>query len=216
MVGAIPHKLDNFFSQFKQYSYRKHETLLHPDDVPSGIYCIKKGYVRLFVTSISGEELTLLILGAGDFFPARWAITNDSIDYTVETMTPTELWKVSKDQFLEFIKNDPEVLHEFNKRMLLRLGGHHKRMEYLAFGNAYSKVASIIVMCAERFGKVDGKTVTIQLPLTHRDIASLVGMTRETTSLEIKKLEDKKIISHKKHVLVIHDMEKLKKESLLS
>lgn len=215
MNSPLPHKLDQFFATSKLYSYRKHETILHPDDIPSGIYCIKKGYVRLFVTSNSGEELTLLILGTGDFFPARWAITDDSIDYTVETMTQSEMWKVTKDAFLNFIKNDPEVLHEFNKRMLLRLGGHHKRMEYLAFGNAYSKVASILLMCGERFGTRQGKTVTIDLPLTHRDIASLVGMTRETTSIEIKKLEDKNIISHKKHVLVINDMNKLKKESLL-
>jgi len=89
------------------------------------------------------------------------------------------------------------------------------RMEYLVFGNAYAKVASIIIICAERFGRKRGKKIVIQVPLTHNDIANLVGITRETASLELKKLENKGLIDYERHLLLVKNLKGLREESLL-
>jgi len=58
--------------------------------------------------------------------------------------------------------------------------------------------------------------ILIHIPLTHRDIAMLVGMTRETVSIEIKKLERKGIIEYKGRSIFVKDLRKLKEGSLFS
>jgi CRP-like cAMP-binding protein len=85
--------------------------------------------------------------------------------------------------------------------------------QYLVQGTAYSKVASILVSLANNYGTKKGDKVTINFATTHRVLASLTGIARETTSLQILKLKDKGIIQTKGSHFVINDIEELKKET---
>lgn len=208
-------KLNSFFSRFKKYHYEKGETILRAGDNPQGVYFVDKGYIRDYSVSKDGEELTLIIFKPGDFFPISWVFNNSPNSHYFEAMTAVELWRCSKEDFLIFVKANPEIFVELTGHIVLRLGGIMQRMEYLAFGNAYEKVASILLILSERFGKKEGENIVIQVPLVHRDIAELLGITRETASIELKKLENKKIIAHHSKFIIVKDQNKLKKESLL-
>ncbi|MBI4100756.1 Crp/Fnr family transcriptional regulator [Candidatus Microgenomates bacterium] len=131
-------------------------------------------------------------------------------------MTAVELWRVSRNQFLDFIKANPDILFELTSRITVRLGGLLERMEYLVFGNAHQKVASILAICAQRFGRQEGGKTKISVPLTHKDIAALIGFTRETVSLEMKKLEKKGIISRRGQLILVKNSKKLEDESILN
>lgn len=47
-------------------------------------------------------------------------------------------------------------------------------------------------------------TVKILLPLTQQDLANFMGLTRETTSIELKKLQDQKILSYRQQKYTVH------------
>ncbi len=214
MRSAID-KLNNFLSQFEAFRYKKGETILRSGDTPPGVLFIKKGYVKDYSVSKEGEELTLIVFKPEDFFPMQWAINNRQNTHYFEAMSRVELCRIPKDKFINFIKNNPDVFLALTSHILLRLGGLLQRMEYLAFGNAYEKVASILAILAERFGKKEKKEIVIQVVLTHKDIADLLGMARETVSVEIKKLEKRGLIGYRGRLIRIRNVEGLQKESLL-
>ena len=209
-------KLKVFFSQRKRLRYKKHEIILRANEDPSGVFYLDKGYVRLYTVSVSGQELTLIVFKPQDLFPLMWTFNDRQNNYYLEAVTSVDLLRVERTEFLDFVEKNPDVSHEILKKMLTRLGGLLVRMEYLTFGNAYQKIASILLIFAERFGEKNGKIITIDVPLTHKDVASFVGITRETTSVEIKKLKDKKIIDYKGPFIKVLSMERLKRESLLN
>lgn len=209
------YKLEVFFSKYKSLHFKKGKTILRPGDIPKGVYYLQKGYVRLYSLSESGQELTLIIFKPGDFFPIMWSINNTPNAQYVQTMTTVELWLCPREQFILFIKEDPDVFFELTSHMLERLKGLLQRMEYMVFGNAYTKVASILLICAQRFGEKKNGGAEIQVPLTHRDIAMLLGVARETVSIELKKLERKGVIDYGKRLIVIKNKKRLEKESTL-
>ncbi|MBI2598676.1 Crp/Fnr family transcriptional regulator [Candidatus Curtissbacteria bacterium] len=214
MESTLLHKLDSFFTRYKPLYFKRGETILRAGDPPLGFFYLKKGFVRVYSIAKNGEELTLIIFKPGDFFPLVWAINNASNDYFVEAMTGCEIARAPREEFVSFVVNNPDVSYDLTKRTLVRLGGLMRRMEYLVFGNAGHKVASILLICAERFGKKIGRNVIIKVPLRHQDIATLVGMTRETVSIEMKRLERKGVCVHKGKFLVIK-LSALKHESQL-
>jgi len=209
------HSLDLFFAKFKPLRYRKGEIILRAGEAPPGVLYLKRGFVRLYSISKQGEELTLIIFKPGDFFPIMWAINNMPNNYFLESMTFCEICRVPRAVFLAFIRDNPDVLYEMTKRIMIRFAGLLSRMEYLVFGNAYAKVASILAICAERFGRREKEGILVEVPLTHSDIATLVGVTRETASVEIKKIERKGLIAHKGRLLFVKNLRGLKRESLL-
>ncbi len=206
-------KLEQFFSQFRQIHYKKHALLMRADDIPSGVYYLYKGYARYYSLSEAGQELSYIIVKPQDIFPVIWAITDSSNTQYCEAMTDIEVSRAPKDEFVEFLRKNPDLLYEVFRKMLVRFEGVLDRMAYMVFGNAYQKVASILVICAERFGIKKGDKIIIRVPLTHQDIANLIGLTRETTSVEIKKLEKLKIYSKKGSFISVRNLEKLKKEA---
>lgn len=208
-------RLESFFRQYRHLRYKKGETVLYAGDDAPGAFMLVHGYVRLYSISKEGEELTLIVYKPGDIFPMLLAVSNVPNPYYIETVTPCELYRAPKDEFLSFIKSNGDVLFELTKRVLIRLGGLLSRMEYLAFGNAYQKIASILHICAERFGEESGTNIIVQVPLTHKDVANFVGVTRETASIEIKKLERKGIITFRGRHVVVKNLSNLRRESLL-
>lgn len=216
MVRSKPNQeIGNFFSGSKSFHYKKGETILRSGEPLSSIFYLKKGYCRVYSISKTGEELTLIIFRPGDFFPTMSILLRPLNTYYIEAMTQCELLRISREKFLVFIKNNPEVHLELTKRILVRFGGVLQRMEHLVFGNAGAKIASMILICADRFGIEKDHEIDVQVPLTHADIASLVGLTRETTSIEIKKLENLKLIGYRGRHLVVTNKRGLKAKSLL-
>lgn len=209
-------ELEKFFGRFKVINYHKRDIVLQAEEKSNFVFYIKSGYVRVFRVSQQGEELTLIILKSGDFFPFLWKIDEIPSNFYLEAITSLEVARLPQKEFTQFLESHPRVFNGLVNHLLVRFSGLLTRIEYLVFGNAYCKVASTILVCANCFGTHQGKDVVLDLPLTHKDIANLVGITRETTCLEMKKLERKGLLYHRGRSLVVSDIERLEKESLLS
>lgn len=203
----------SFFYQYKPIRFKRRDIVMHAEDLQLNVFFIKSGYVRVYRISELGEELTITILKPNDLFPISWDSSNTPNPYYLEAVTPLEVWKVPQEQFLRFIKSQPDVFYELANTMLAQYDRLLTRMEYLVTGRAYAKVVSTILVCATSFGQKQGQTVVVNIPLTHRDIAALVGITRETTCLEMKKLEKKGLITHQGRHLIITDLKKLEEET---
>ena len=207
-------RLEEFFQTTKVYSYKKRTLIFHPDDSLSSVFYVKSGYVRVFRITEEGEELTLTILKPKDFFPLSYGIHTTTNPYHLEAITPLELWKAPQEQFIHYIKTNPEVFYDLTTNILVSFDTVLLRMENLLFCNASVKVAATLLMCAKGFGEDYHGNTRVKVPLTHRDIATLVGITRETTSLEMKKLEKQGLLEKSGRFIIVKDLKRL--ESLSS
>jgi len=216
MEKYLENKLMHFFTKYRQVKYKKNETILRIEDPPQGLYYISKGFVRIYMIIGNGQELTINIFKTGSFFPLTWAIADIPNFYFYEAMTPTEIWRAPKHDFLNFIKKDKEILYEMSRRILMGLNSLSVRLEYLILGDAYHRVTNVLLLLGRRFGEIKkGNDVYINFPVTQQEIANLAGLTRETVSVEIKKLEKNGIIKRKNPVYIISNPKKLKNESLI-
>ncbi len=213
-MDDLPKKLQNFVEQYPLLNYKKGQIIFRADENPQGLYCIKEGYIRAYKTTESGEELTLMTFKPYEFFPTSWAINNRWNMYYSEAITDVKLWRVSKEKFVEFIKENPEILFSLTQSILSRLGGLLLRMQHLNLGGSYSRVASIIKIYSERFGsKNKNGQIVINVPLSHRDISTLIGLTRETVSVAMSQLKKKGIVDYKKQIITILDIKGLQNAS---
>lgn len=210
-------KLEVFFSGFKSFHYKKGETILRSGDLAQGVYLLKKGFVKLCSVSEQGKELTLIIYRPGEFFPVVWAFFGRRASiYSFETLTSVDIQRAPREEFMEFLTSNPDVFMDVTKHIITRFQIALRRMEYLTFGNASSQLASVLLICAKDFGTAIDAGIEIQVPFTHKDLANLVGVTRETVSIELKKFERAGLIRNRKRRIIIKNQKKLEKEAILS
>lgn len=217
MIPSETQKLENFFEKRKPFYYKKGETILHRGDLPQGVLFLKSGYARLESISKEGKEMTLVIYQPGELFPVVWAFFGQKPSiYNLEALTNCEIVRAPREEFLDFIKENPDVLFDVTKHIITRFQLALKRMEYLAFGNASSKLASILLICGRNYGVTKDGQTELQIPLTHKDIANLVGVTRETVSIELKKFDRRGLIGYSKKLIILRDINALEQEAILS
>lgn len=203
-----------FFSQFNSSkTYKKGEVIIHPGENPNDVFYVKEGFVSLYSTTVNGQEIIFNIYKPKAFFPLILAIGDSPNIFYYEAITKVDILKAPKQKLIEYLKKQPERLFELSKRMIIGLDGISQLMQILLFEDARSKVATIFKMLAKRFGEKRRNKIILSIPLTHKLIASLAGLARETTSLEIKKLENSGIISQEKHLFSINKPDELKKYS---
>jgi len=214
-MNELAKKITAFFSRYPAMSYKKEEIILRPDDPTPYVYYVSSGFVRMYCLLPDGKELTLNIFKPESYFPMFLILGNSANTYYYQTILPVELRRAPKADVLAFLRREPDVLFEFTSRISVGLNGLLSNLQYLLFGPASSRVASVLLILSRRFGAEKDSSIAIQLPLTHQDIANLIGLTRETTSLEMEKLVSKKIISYDHKQVVIHNADELAQELFL-
>ena len=210
----IDGRLVEFFGRFSEIKYAKKEYILRAEDEPQGIYFLKSGFVKQVFLTESGKCLTLNIFKPGTYFPLTWALGGVENHDFFEAMTAVVTYRAPNDQVLAWLKQEPELLYTLTRRLSTGLGGMVHRMESLFYIDAKSRIASVLVMLGKRFGlkQPDGQ-VEISLTMTHQEIADLAGLTRETASTELKKLNDQGVLGYGSKKLVIKDWGKLQRRA---
>ena len=84
-----------------------------------------------------------------------------------------------------------------------------RRLESLVFKDARSRVVEFIREMAEEKGQKVGFETMIKSHLTHKDIASLTGTSRQTVTTILNELKEKNIINFDRRRILIRDMAKL-------
>lgn len=212
MDNLPKNKIKEFFGNCKLIKYRENELIYRPSDLFTNILYIKSGYMRIYAISHSGKEITLKILQPGNFVSFTYAFLGDmESKYYYETLSHVEVYRSGRSDFFSFIKNDPQILFYLLKEALIY--GNHVATHFVltTSGKAYLKVLQVICHLGKYFAKQNNEGLMINFKVTHRLIASMVGLTRETVSLQIGRLEKKKLISQKR-LLIITDFNKLKEE----
>ncbi|MFA5840036.1 MAG: Crp/Fnr family transcriptional regulator [Candidatus Margulisiibacteriota bacterium] len=212
-MNKLKHKeFETFYEQFVIRDYKKGELLIRADDDPQGIFCLTKGYVRQYTISKTGYELTLHILKPVSYFPMVWAINGTPNVYFFEALTAVQVGRAPRDQVVNFIKDKPKVIFELMSELLEDYAETLTRMEHLVFSDAYRRVISVLLYIANHFGVKKAKGVVVAHHFTQQDIATLVGVARETASIELAKLEKKGLVKYLDRSIVIESILKLEAE----
>ncbi|KKQ36989.1 MAG: Cyclic nucleotide-binding domain protein [Candidatus Roizmanbacteria bacterium GW2011_GWA2_37_7] len=198
-----------FYRQFSVRKYKKGEILIRADDDPQGIFCLTKGYVRQFSISKTGIELTLQILKPITYFPLIWAINGAPNIYFYEALTAVEVGRAPKEQVVSFINDKPVIILELMSKLLGDYAETLSRIEHLVFSDAYRRVISVLLYIAKNFGVESSKGIIVNHRFTQQDIATLVGVTRETASIEIGKIEKKKLVKYIDHSMLFGNIKNL-------
>jgi CRP/FNR family transcriptional regulator len=205
-------EFEEFYKQFKTRYYKKGEMLIRADDDPQGIFCLTKGYVRQYTISKSGFELTLHILRPITYFPMVWAVNGTPNVYYFEALTPVEVGRAPRDEVVDFIKSRPTIIFELLSELIERYAETLTRMEHLVFSDAYRRVISVLLYIADHFGEKEGSGIIVNHRFTQQDIATLVGVARETASTEMSRLEKKGLVRYVDHSILFESIKALKSE----
>lgn len=192
--------------------YLKGEFLTMQGDVQESLMIIHQGRVKVFRYTQDEKEQILYILSEGDFFGERNLYQRQKSTCFIEALEDTEICLIQGEMFLDFLKKHPETSVKMIEEMARRLDRMEDALENLGTRSSESRITSVLLDFAFRYGKQQKDGVLLELPLSREGIANYIGIARETVSRKLGLLQEEGLvmpIGNKK--LLIPDLKKLEK-----
>lgn len=193
----------------RKLEFNKGDYIIHPGELPPGVFYVYKGLVKAYDITRYGDENLLIIRKDHELFPLIWAITGQERQVIYQALAPTTVWRISRKQFLDYMADHPDALAPLLDMTLEMYRLHSERIINLEYRTVRERIISFLLTMAHRFGKQTPDGMLIELPLKHQDIASSVNATRETTSRELSALERKELLVSKQSMILLKDVEAL-------
>ena len=201
-----------FLSKYPCQTYKKGETILLKGDEPKHLYIIESGLVKTYTITAKGDERLVSIDRRGEDFPVGFALhLIDKSQYFYEAFTRCTIRLVPREQYLAHLHSNVESMYKRQVNMTMLLLSTLSRVHALEQSNASDKIAYTLLYLADQLGVIlRPYTTRLKISVTQQEIADSLGLTRETASIELRKLEMMKLIAHSRKNYVLHT-ERLKK-----
>ncbi len=203
--------LVNLFHQGTRQVYEKGEFVIRPGGPPQGVFYIISGLVKAFDITKYGEENLLIIRKSGEILGLTWAITGEDRHVLYAALARTELLQISREQFLTFVRTNPNAALPLVDMLVDMYRLHSERILNLEYRTVRERLVSFLLSSARRFGRKTTDGILLDVPLRHQDIASSISATRETTGRELSALERLGLLKSQQSRIVLTDIEKLRK-----
>ena len=198
--------LSEFVRRYPLKSFKRNETLIFQDDQPEHVYYIKSGFVKGYDIDSQGTEQLLWLGSSGDFVPLAWVFDAEpTVPYFFTALGDVETFVIRRSELKAFLIENHGALLEVTQEIARRVVNTYHHLNAVEKAKAEEKIIYSLYFLARRFRDshmTDGDHVS--LPLTHQEIASLVGLSRETVTQELKKLKETGLIHYDKFSFQIH------------
>jgi CRP/FNR family transcriptional regulator, cyclic AMP receptor protein len=198
------------FSDGELLQFTSGDTLIHDFDEPQGVYLIKEGFIKACSVSRMGHANLFFVHKAGEIIPLPWALDGvHTTGLSYVAMSNVRILRTSKEKLRKAMGQDSWLSQEILKQAVEVIAVYTQRIQTLEFRTARERIISELLNLAERFGEKFGKTVIINVPITHQDIADSINMNRETASRALGQLFDEGILGQDDHLFTVLDLPRL-------
>lgn len=166
------------------------------------IYILNSGLVKLISLSEKGEETILHILKEGSTFGELLFASDTRIVTALASMDVTVTAILRKD-FFKILKMIPTVCQNFIKILSKRLMKIEREFAHFGHTWSYHRLAMVLLEICDEHGIQTRDGTVIPFPLTHEELANLIGTTRETVTHQLKRFKGMGFLRNKGRKLVI-------------
>jgi CRP/FNR family transcriptional regulator len=167
--------------------YKKHEVILFEEDTTEYMYIILNGKTKVIQTTEDGKEILLAMHHSGEFFGEMSLLDGKTSPATVVAMEDSSVAIISRQEFYSLIRAQKRIVDNLLLILCSRLRDSWEKIQLLNLKNASQRIKILFLMLSDKYGEKTAEGVTLNIKLTHQEIAEMTGMTRETVTRMIDK-----------------------------
>lgn len=179
------------------------------------LYFLKKGYIKIGFFDEQGNEVVREILKTGDVFGQIGLERYDHEGEFAQVIKGNaSICSFTIADFEEILKKRPDLAISFTKLIGLKFKKLQNRLSNIVFKDVRQRLVEFFISFAESNNPENTDTLEIQNYVTHADIASLIGSTRQTVTTLINKMAEDGILKFERKQIYIPSIKALKSYSI--
>lgn len=170
--------------------YRSGEVIFAQGNPNAGVYCVSTGTVAIRKLDARGNSVLLGLAYPGDTIGYRSFLAGNEHKTSAEALGPSFVCHIARNTVTALIEAAPSIGLHFLKRSIGELEhAHDKLFRQATLSNRDQLVHLLLILVTRHGRKLDNGAQLIELPVSRRDLASMIGTRHETVSRIISRLE---------------------------
>ncbi|HET7521840.1 MAG TPA: Crp/Fnr family transcriptional regulator [Bacillales bacterium] len=191
-------------------TYPRRQYVFMEGDKRQAVFFIEEGTVKTFKVDSDGNEQVINLLQKGEMFPHIGFFDETPYPATAEIIEKAELLVIRIDDFDNLLIEQPRIAVKLMKIMGRKIFMLAQRVQELISQDVRHRVVRTLLRLADENGKVDDKGIHINMPITNRDFANMVGSSRETINRVLNELKNEKLLKADRRGILIYDLDHLR------
>jgi len=193
---SIPFLLQRALRSARTRQVPSGQIILYEGDVPQEVFILKSGVVKLYDIDDQGGEKILHLVKPPAVIPfAFFSGMHDPLHWFYTTLTDCELYVLPVTELQEMTRSGSNLAEILTNHFSDDVHELLVRLNSLSKTNTQDKVMAVLRFLMVRHAtERRASWWRVNFPVNHQLIADLCGITRESTSIVMKELLDKKLV----------------------
>ena len=186
----------NMLDQFKRVSDRgPGEIIYHQGDQCEGVYCIQSGLVGIRQLDADGNEALLRLCKPGETIGYRALLSNSEHTHFAEILAPSHICFIDRSIVSNLLAKNPIIGERFLVRTLKELNEVEENFVRQRSLKVRTRLLHCLMVLFDQYGSGDDKDgYVLNIPVSRKDLASLIGVAPESVSRTISHLEEDNLV----------------------
>jgi CRP/FNR family transcriptional regulator, cyclic AMP receptor protein len=193
--------------------WKKQSHVFLQGDPLENVYFIYDGRIKVYKSDVNGKEQLVAIMKKGEMFPHVGFFRKGDYPAYAEVLEPSTLIAVPISKFETVLIENPELCIKVFKVLGEKIVDLQNRLEEQILNNTYEQIIKLLIRLGQKYGKEleDGR-ILLKGEFTNKDLANMIGTTRETISRTLTKMKKDELIEVDDQGNMLLDIEILMEE----
>jgi CRP/FNR family transcriptional regulator, cyclic AMP receptor protein len=170
-------------------SYARGEVIFREDDPGDALFVVVSGLVKVYRSSLDGDEMVLVTLGPRAVFGELPMIDGGVRSASAAAVEPTTVLTLKRSALLEALQGSLELADGLLRSMGSMVRRLTDQAADLVFLDLHGRVAKLLLALSEELGTSEPGGRALDLHLTQSDLANMVGGSRQSVNQVLNSFE---------------------------
>lgn len=182
-IGSLSHGI-------RRFDYAAGETVFAMGEANQGLHCIAAGVIAVRKLGSDGQEVLLSLSYPGEILGYRSLLCNTEHKTGAEALGPAVICRIDQAVVMDVLRRNQAFGLQLLRRAARDVDDAHETILKHATLSNRDRLLHLLVVLLDRHSRtdVDG-SLSLELPVSRRDLASMVGTRQETLSRIIGRIE---------------------------
>jgi CRP/FNR family transcriptional regulator len=212
-AGLTDEDLQRLSSRLIERRYAAGEIVFPEEETGRCVYVVREGRVKVSRWLPSGRELILAYHDPPEHFGEMALIDGRTAPATVTAVARSSIVSLDRARFDELLQ-EPRFTRTLLEVLCARCRDAWQQIEILNHREPEARIRMALHRLCRSHGRRSEEGTWIDMRLTHRELANIVGVTRETATRALSRLEGDKLVEIRDRCFLVPDPERLIDETL--
>lgn len=190
-------------------TYHKGEFVFQSGSPGQYVYLLDQGAVKIFKLADNGREAILWFCFAGELFGLAEISRGQVREVFAQACGTIQLYAIPRNEFNDFLDTHPSVARYIIEILSLRMRVLGETFQHLVTDDVETRLIKLLIRLCDHYGQAFHESICVNMPITHQDLADMIGTTRQTVTSILNSLKRDGVLTMRRNKIEVPNAQSL-------